>query len=96
MARNSESIRFGGEYRLKNLNLRAGYFSYKGPDIDLKNNIHGLSAGVGINYGYLNVDLGITKSNSYVNDRLYTRGLTDKYDIEKDSYSIYATFSIKL
>ena len=35
MAGISESIRFGGEYRLKNINLRAGYFFYKGPDLDL-------------------------------------------------------------
>ena len=96
MAGISESIRFGGEYRLKNLNLRAGYFSYKGPDLDLKNNIRGLSAGVGINYGYFDMDFGITKSNGFLKNRLYTRGLTDKYDIEKDTYSIYASFSIKL
>ena len=92
----SESIRFGGEYRIKNLNLRAGYFSYKGPDLDLKNKIRGLSAGIGINYGYLDVDIGITKYNDFVKNRLYTRGLTNKYDINKDLYSVYASFSFKL
>tara|TARA_B100001248_G_scaffold81063_1_gene58843 strand:+ start:2772 stop:4271 length:1500 start_codon:yes stop_codon:yes gene_type:complete len=92
----SESIRFGGEYRIKNLNLRAGYFSYKGPDLDLKNKIRGLSAGIGINYGYLDVDIGITKYNDFVKNRLYTRGLTNKYDIDKDLYSVYASFSFKL
>ena len=96
MAGFSESIRFGGEYRLKNLNLRGGYFSYKGPDIDLKNKISGLSAGIGINYGYIDVDLGITKYNDFLKNRLYTRGLTNKYDIDKDLYSIYASISIKL
>ena len=92
----SESIRFGGEYRIKNLNLRAGYFSYKGPDLDLKNKTKGLSAGIGINYGYLDVDIGITKYNDFVKNRLYTRGLTNKYDIDKDLYSVYASFSFKL
>ena len=92
----SESIRFGGEYRIKNLNLRAGYFSYKGPDLDLKNKIKGLSAGIGINYGYLDVDIGITKYNDFVKNRLYTRGLTNKYDIDKDLFSVYASFSFKL
>ena len=96
MAGFSESIRFGGEYRLKNLNLRGGYFSYKGPDIDLKNKISGLSAGIGINYGYIDVDLGITKYNDFLKNRLYTRGLTNKYDIDKDLYSVYASISIKL
>ena len=92
----SESIRFGGEYRIKNLNLRAGYFSYKGPDLDLKNKTKGLSAGIGINYGYLDVDIGITKYNDFVKNRLYTSGLTNKYDIDKDLYSVYASFSFKL
>ena len=96
MAGISESIRFGGEYRLKNLNLRAGYFFYKGGDLDLKNKISGLSAGVGINYGYLDVDIGITKYSDFIKNRLYTRGLTNKYDIDKDRYSVYASFSFKL
>ena len=55
-----------------------------------------MSAGVGINYGYFDLDLGITKSNEFIKNRLYTRGLIDKYDIGKDTYSIYASFSIKL
>ena len=96
MAGISESIRFGGEYRLKNLNLRAGYFFYKGADLDLKNKISGLSAGVGINYGYLDVDIGLTKYSDFIKNRLYTRGLTNKYDIDKDRYSVYASFSFKL
>ena len=96
MAGISESIRFGGEYRLKNLNLRAGYLFYKGGDLDLKNKISGLSAGVGINYGYLDVDIGITKYSDFIKNRLYTRGLTNKYDIDKDRYSVYASFSFKL
>ena len=96
MAGISESIRFGGEYRLRNLNLRAGYFFYKGADLDLKNKISGLSAGVGINYGYLDVDIGITKYSDFIKNRLYTRGLTNKYDIDKDRYSVYASFSFKL
>ncbi len=96
MAGNSESIRFGGEYRLKNLNLRAGYFHYDGPDSDLKNKISGVSAGVGISYSYVDLDIGITKYSDYVKNKLYTRGLTDKYDIDKDIYSVYASISIKL
>ena len=83
-------------FGIKKLNLRAGYFSYKGPDLDLKTKISGLSTGIGINYGYIDVDLGITKYNDFLKNRLYTRGLTNKYDIDKDIYSVYASISIKL
>ena len=34
--------------------------------------------------------------NDFVKNRLYTKGLTNKYDIDKDLYSIYASISIKL
>lgn len=96
LASNSESIRFGGEYRIKNYNLRAGFFSYKGPDSNLDNRINGVSAGLGIKFGYTDFDFGITKSNKYNENRLFNRGLTNKYSIEDDSYSFYASFSIKL
>lgn len=96
LASNSESIRFGGEYRIKNYNLRAGFFSYKGPDSNLDNRINGISAGLGIKFGYTDFDFGITKSNKYNENRLFNRGLTNKYSIEDDSYSFYASFSIKL
>ena len=92
----SKSIRFGGEYRIKNLNLRVGYFSYKGPDYSIDNKIKGVSAGIGINYGHIDVDLGITKSNNYMDNRLYSRGLTNSYSIDKDILSIFSSLTIKL
>lgn len=92
----SESIRIGGEYRIKNYNLRAGYFYYNGPDSSPDNTRSGLSAGIGFNYGYLNIDLGLTKSNSSIDNRLYTRGLTSLYSVDKDLLNFYTTFTIKL
>lgn len=92
----SESIRFGGEYRIKNLNLRIGYFSYKGPDYSMDNKINGISAGIGLNYGYIDIDLGITKSNNFIDNRLFSRGLTNSYSIDKNILSLYSSFTIKL
>lgn len=92
----SESFRFGGEYRIKNLNLRAGYFSYKGPDSSLDNKINGVSAGLGLNFDYYEFDIGITKSNNFNQNSLFSRGLIDKYSIDKNILSIYASFTIKI
>ena len=83
-------------YRIKNYNLRAGYFYYNGPDSNPDNIITGLSAGIGFNYGYLNIDLGLTKSSSYIDNRLYTRGLTSLYSVDKDLFNFYTTFTIKI
>lgn len=92
----SESIRIGGEYRIKNYNFRAGYFYYSGPDSNPVNFRSGLSGGIGFNFGYLNFDLGVTKSSNYIDNRLYTRGLTSPYSIDKNLLNFYTTFSIKL
>lgn len=92
----SESIRIGGEYRIKNYNLRAGYFYYSGPDSNPDNTISGLSAGIGFNFGYLNIDLGLTRSSTYLDNRLYTRGLTSLYSVDKGLLNFYTTFTIKL
>ena len=36
------------------------------------------------------------KYNDFLKNRLYTRGLTNKYEIDKDLYSVYTSISIKL
>ena len=93
---NSQSIRIGGEYRFKNFNLRSGYFYYKGPDSNIDNLIRGFSLGIGIDYGFFNIDLGVTKSNDYYNNRLYSKGLTSNYSIDKDIINLSSTITIKL
>ena len=75
---------------------RGGYFLYNGPDSSTDNKLKGISAGIGINLGYTDFDFGITKSNNYNLNRLYARGLTNEYSIEDDTYSFYASLSIKL
>ena len=42
-----------------------GYFYYKGPDLNNDNLISGFSLGLGMDYGYFNIDLSVTKSNDY-------------------------------
>lgn len=92
----SKSIRLGGEYRIRNYTLRSGYFFYEGPDSLSDNQISGLSAGLGINYGYIDIDLSLTKSNSYIDNRLYSRGLTSVYSVQKDIITFSTTFTVKL
>ena len=92
----SKSIRIGGEYRIKNYTLRSGYLLYEGPDSFIDNEISGLSVGLGINYGYFNIDLSLAKSNNFYDNRLYNRGLTSSYSIDKDIITFSTTFTMKL
>jgi len=92
----SKSIRLGGEYRIRNYTLRSGYFIYEGPDSISDSHISGISAGLGINYGYIDIDFSLTKSNNYYTNSLYNRGLTSFYSIENDLITFSTTFTIKL
>jgi hypothetical protein len=62
----------------------------------MDNKINGISAGIGISYGYIDIDLGVTKSNNFIDNRLFSRGLTNSYSIDKDILSLYSSFTIKL
>jgi hypothetical protein len=55
-----------------------------------------VSAGLGLNYDYMEFDIGITKSNNYNQNRLYSEGLTNKYSIDKNILALYASFTIKI
>ena len=91
-----EHIRLGGEYRIRNYTLRSGYFIYEGPDSISDSQISGISAGLGINYGYIDIDFSLTKSNNYYENGLFNRGLTSFYSIENDLITFSTTFTIKL
>ena len=92
----SESIRIGGEYRIKDYSIRTGYYYYKGPDSTYENYRSGVSLGLGINYGFLNVDISVSKSKNFNKNQLYTNGLTNLYSIDNDLFTLFTTFRFKL
>ncbi len=92
----SSSIRFGGEYRIKNYSLRIGSFTYDGILNEKDNLINGISLGVGYKFGYFDIDFGYTKLNDLYSNSLFTNGLDSRYSIENSTNSIYASISIKL
>lgn len=60
--RNTHSLRVGGEYRLDDLSLRAGYSYEKNPNLILggntnKDNLRGFSIGAGYNFKGFKIDL---------------------------------------
>jgi len=92
----SESIRIGGEYRIKDYSIRTGYNYYKGPDSAYENYRSGVSLGFGVNYGFLNVDISISKSRDFNKNQLYNNGLTNLYSIDNDIFTLFTTLRFKL
>jgi len=88
----AQSIRLGGEYRIKNNSLRAGVFHYKGPENLNENKINGFSVGYGINFGASKFDISYVSQSSYFTNNLYPKGLTTLYSTDKSVNKIIASF----
>jgi len=88
----SQSIRLGGEYRIKNGSLRIGYFNYKGPEILIANKINGFSVGYGLDLGASRIDLTYVSQTSYFTNNLYPKGLTTLYSTDKSINKIIASY----
>ena len=88
----AQSIRLGGEYRIKNNSLRAGVFNYKGPENLNGNKINGFSIGYGIDLGASKFDISYVSQNSYFTNNLYPNGLTTLYSTDKSINKIIASY----
>ena len=88
----AQSIRLGGEYRIKNNSLRAGVFHYKGPENLNGNKINGFSIGYGINFGGQKFDISYVSQSSYFTNKLYPKGLTSPYTKDKFVNRIIASY----
>tara|TARA_B100000989_G_scaffold173178_1_gene129861 strand:- start:1752 stop:3245 length:1494 start_codon:yes stop_codon:yes gene_type:complete len=95
-SKSSNSLRIGGEYRIKNYSLRVGTYKYEGILNDGDNNISGISFGFGYNFGYFDIDIGYSKLNNKYSSNLLTNGLNSSYSSENLINSIYTSISIKL
>ena len=88
----AQSIRLGGEYRIKNNSLRAGVFHYKGPENLNANKINGFSIGYGIDLGASNFDISYVSQSSYFTNNLYPKGLTTLYSTDRSVNKIIASY----
>ena len=85
----TNSLRIGGEYRIKNYSFRFGAFAYDSVLNERDNLISGISFGLGYNFGNFHID------NKYSNN-LFSNGLNSNYSIENLTNKIYSSISIKL
>ncbi len=71
------SLRLGGEYRIKQFSLRGGYRFEGSPyaDGNTVGNLNGISAGLGYNFGGSRLDFGISRTERNVAQRMFDTGL---------------------
>lgn len=94
----TSTVRVGGEYRIDNLSLRAGYRFEESPYADgfAMGDLQGYSAGIGYTFGASRLDLGFSQSQRDYNIPLYDTGLssTAHFDQKRTRVVLSYTFNM--
>jgi len=87
------TLRIGGEYRIKNWSLRAGYRSEESPysNKDIMDDLTGYSLGLGYTWGQTTLDISYDRSERDFSQQLFTTGLTSSAAINNIQNNIIAT-----
>lgn len=87
------TYRLGGEYRIANISLRAGYRFEQSPyaNTDTIGDLNSISGGIGYNFGGSRLDFSLNRIDQQVNEQLLDTGLATPATI--DRLRINATLS---
>lgn len=94
----SSTYKVGGEYRIKEWSLRAGYRFQESPYQDGKTvgDLTGYSVGAGYNWGIIKFDLAVDRSEQDRNQSLFNTGLTSQAAITRSNTAIVGTLTFSL
>ena len=90
------TLRIGGEYRVGQLSLRAGYFdqeSINKTSLDLSK---GTSVGFGYDFGGSVLNFALSSMEYKHSELMYQNGLTDSIQLNKDQIQFLVSYSFKL
>ena len=90
------TFKIGGEYRFKNINLRAGFYNRsKNQDFTIDND-QALSFGVGFNFRASAFNISFIQFEQNKNFELFSKGLVDSYYISKKLSQLSISYNFKL
>lgn len=92
------TYRVGGEYRIADWSLRAGYQYQESPyeNESTLGDLTSYSAGLGYSFGVTRIDLAYSRAYQESNPSLYTNGLTNTAFVDGVNSTITATLSFRL
>ena len=90
-------LRVGGEGRIGDLSLRAGYWQEDSPykNKEIIDDFSGYSLGLGIRFGSGSLDLAYTKSSRKYAQQLYYTGLTDSFNANENMGQVLLTYNVR-
>lgn len=79
------TIRLGGEYRIAQVSLRAGYRFEQSPyaNTDTIGDLNSISGGIGYNFGGSRLDFSLNRTDQQVNEQLLDTGLVTPATIDR-------------
>lgn len=79
------TIRLGGEYRIAQISLRAGYRFEQSPYANgtTIGDLNAVSAGIGYNFGGSRLDFAVNRSEQEINEQLFDSGFTTPASINR-------------
>ncbi len=79
------TYRLGGEYRIANISLRAGYRFEQSPyaNTDTIGDLNSISGGIGYNFGGSRLDFSLNRIDQQVNEQLLDTGLATPATIDR-------------
>ena len=90
------TLKIGGEFRLKDISLRAGILTRNGVYKNSTTNDIALTLGVGIDFGASNLSLSLMNFEQNKRFELFSKGLTDVYNLTQKLTQVSVSYNIKL
>ena len=96
--KSTNSYRIGGEYRVNEISIRAGYRMEESPYVndDFFGDLTGYSLGLGYNFGSARLDFAYENSERTIGYQLYNVGLTDaaSIDVKNSDFTLSLNFTL--
>jgi len=94
----ASTYKIGGEYKLKQLSLRAGYRFEESPykNETIIGDLSGYSLGLGYKFRNTTIDLTYDQSKQSRSNQLFSTGLTDSAAIDRDNSNISLSLAFQL
>lgn len=91
------SYRLGGEYRIEEVSLRAGYRYEESPyeNSDFIGDLNGFSAGIGYNFGANRLDLAYSRTEQDINSYFFDSGTNNAALINRINTNISLGYTLK-
>lgn len=91
------SFRLGGEYRIEQVSLRAGYRFEGSPyeDTDFVGDLTGFSAGIGYNFGASRIDLAYSRTERDTNSYFFDGGINSAALVNRINTNVALGYTVK-